>query len=168
MLNLPIGMTKQNRRMPGTDELHVALPHVQHRILHSDKPTKAQIALTEQTVEHLHDALGISTMAHTGTKLAHEPGHLHCCWDAFPGHVPEEPPYPVGIEAYGIIQIAPDPRSWHRRRVQAQARSLWKRGGKHLALDLAGNFQIAFDTFVLGDGDQGCPQGGQSLRSGAR
>ena len=47
--------------------------------------------------------------------------------------------------------------------MQAQARSLWKRGGKHLSLDLAGNFQIAFDTFVLGDGDQGCPQFGQGL-----
>jgi hypothetical protein len=47
--------------------------------------------------------------------------------------------------------------------MQAQARSLWKRRGKHLPLDLAGNFQIAFDTFVLGDGNQGGPQFGQGL-----
>ena len=100
---LPIGMTEQNRRMPGTDELHVALPHVQHYILHGNKPTEAQIALTEQTVEHLHDALGIGTMAHTGTKLSHEPGHLQRGWDAFPRHVPEEQPHPVSLEAYGII-----------------------------------------------------------------
>src|SRR5215468_11995307 len=109
MLNLPIGMTEQNRGMPGTDKLHVTPLHVQHHILHVDKRTKMQIALAEQTVEHLHDALGISTMADTGTKLPHEPSHLQRCWDAFPGYVPEEQPYPVGIEAYGIIEISPDP-----------------------------------------------------------
>src|SRR5688572_2921413 len=121
MLNLPIGRTEQNRGMPGTDELHVALPHIQYHILHCDKRTKAQSALTEQTVEHLHNALGIGTMAHTDTKLTHEPGHLHCCWDTFPRHIPEQQDHPVGIEAYGIIEISPDPCGRYRGRMQAQA-----------------------------------------------
>src|SRR5215510_10360419 len=122
MLNLPISMTEQNRRMPGTDELHVTLSHVQHHILHSDKPIKAQIALTEQIVEHLQDTLGIGTMAHTGTKFPHESGHLQRCWDAFSRHVFEKQPYPVGLEAYGIIEISPDPRGWHCGRMQMQVR----------------------------------------------
>src|SRR5262245_61019445 len=119
MLDLPIDMTEQNRRMPGTDKLHITLLHVQHHVLHGDKPTEAEIALTEQTVEHLYDALGIGTMTHTGAKFPHEPGHLHGCWDTFPGHVPKEQPHPIGLEAYGIIEITPDPRSWHCGRMQA-------------------------------------------------
>src|SRR6266566_1968967 len=110
MLKLPIGMTEQNRRMPGTDELHVALPYVQHHILHGNKPTEAQIALTEPTVEHLHDALGIGTVARTGTKLPHESGRLQRSWNAFPRHVPEGQPHPVSLKADGIIEISPDPR----------------------------------------------------------
>jgi len=97
--DLSVSMTEQKRGMPGADELDVASHDIQYDILHRDERAKAQIALTEQPVEHLHDALGISTMAGAGTKLAHEPGHLHGRRDAFPGHVTEEETYTVSLQA---------------------------------------------------------------------
>src|SRR5262245_9344041 len=102
-LDLSVSMTEQKRGMPGADELDVASDDIQHDILHRDERAEAQIALTEQTVEHLHDALGISTMAGTGTKFTHEPGHLQGGRDAFPRHITEEKTNSVRLQAYGIV-----------------------------------------------------------------
>src|ERR1043166_2363001 len=108
-------MTQQDGGMPGADELYLALRHVQHEILHGDKRAETQVALTEQTIEHLHDPLRLRTMAYTGTKLAHEPGHLDGRWHPFPRDIPEEQTHTVGLQAYDIIQISSDPGGRHSR-----------------------------------------------------
>jgi hypothetical protein len=97
-------------------------------------------------------------VAHAGTEIPHQPGHLECGVNALAGHIAQQEANAVRIQPHDIVKVSPHPPGGERRSRQHELGEGWERVGKHLALDLAGHFQVVRHPFILSNADQGSPE----------
>src|SRR5262249_30087879 len=115
--------------MPSTDEPHESLCQVEHQVLRRHKGRPRHVTLTQEPVQHLHNACWIAAMADAGPELTHESGHLYGGWDTFASHITKEKTYAPGPQAHSVIEISTHPTRRHSDGVELQLRQLWERGG---------------------------------------